>query len=151
MHTVPFSKVKNLKSAHAGEHICQYNLSVIGQYLLIILGLNEIHLNCMIWIKNSNLDQTYWFYINCNNEKYECVMKCVCPTIFLPEPAEEAHPAKQGDTYVIPFPPHTGSHSLLEHKQPELQSERREGSWAEKPSSLHATTWRQCIYYRQLV
>lgn len=49
-------------------------------------------------------------------------------TVFLPEPVADTHPAKHGDAYVIPFSPHTGSHSLLEHKQPELQSEKSDGS-----------------------
>ena len=48
---------------------------------------------------------------------------------------------------MIPFSPHTGSHSLPEHKQSELQSEKRERSWWGKPSTLHVTTWKDntCI------
>lgn len=54
-------------------------------------------------------------------------------TMFFPEPEAEVHPAKHGDTYVIPFSPHTGSQPLLEQKQPELQSEKRDSSWWDKP------------------
>lgn len=36
--------------------------------------------------------------------------------------------------------PHTGSQSLLEHEQPKLQSEYRDGSEYDKTSSLWGTT-----------
>ncbi len=43
------------------------------------------------------------------------------PTVFFPEPAELVQPARQGETYVMPFSPQTGSHSLAEQEQSKLQ------------------------------
>lgn len=40
----------------------------------------------------------------------------------------------------MPLSPHTGSQSLLEHEQPKLQSEYRDGSEYDKTSSLWGTT-----------
>lgn len=46
-------------------------------------------------------------------------------TAFFPLPFDDLQPARQADTYVIPFSPHIGSHSFSEHMQPELHSEKR--------------------------
>ena len=49
-------------------------------------------------------------------------------TVFFPEPDELVRPARQGETYVIPFFPQTGSQSLPEHTQSELQAANTEWS-----------------------
>lgn len=47
----------------------------------------------------------------------------------------------------MPLSPHTGSQSLLEHEQPKLQSEYRDGSEYDKTSSLWGTTRLKIINY----
>ena len=42
--------------------------------------------------------------------------------MFFPEPVEPVQPARQGETYVTSFSPQTGSQSLAEQKQSELQA-----------------------------
>ena len=59
-------------------------------------------------------------------------------TVLLPEPAERVQPARQGDTYVMPSSPHTGSQSLAEHTQSELQAVNAEGLSKGSPSILGA-------------
>lgn len=49
-------------------------------------------------------------------------------TVFLPCPVEVVHPAKQGDTYVMPLSEHTGSHSDVEQEQFWLHWDIRERS-----------------------
>lgn len=48
-------------------------------------------------------------------------------TVFCPEPEELVQPARQGETYVMPFSPQTGSQSLTEQEQSELQAVNTEG------------------------
>lgn len=47
-------------------------------------------------------------------------------TVFFPEPTEPEQPARQGETYVTPFSPQTGSQLFAAQKQSELQALNKE-------------------------
>jgi hypothetical protein len=56
--------------------------------------------------------------------------------VFFPDPVEVWQPARQGETYVMPFSPQTGSQSLPEQTQSELQAENTERSSYDTPTTL---------------
>lgn len=57
-------------------------------------------------------------------------------TMSTPEPRDVRHPARHAETYVRPFSPHTGSHSVSEHGQFALQLANSELSSTEMFSVL---------------